>query len=271
MLASGTAGGCGGDADDQPGGRGSASGSRGRGRGARDGDGSDLLIAPLPTPYQAADVAGGGGSVEGVVEVDGDMPRDTVVRPASDEEICGASLVDTTIDADGSRLSGAVVWLDDVQAGKPIPLSRRFELTNERCRLTPRVQAAIAGGTLNVRSVDPVLHRTRFIGGPPSRPVTLAEIDQTDEGQVVPNEDVLRAPGYVEVRCETHPWSRAHLAVFDHPYFTMSRHQGVFVMDSIPPGRHRLVAWHERFGRVEQTVEVKAGEAVRVTVKMKGR
>lgn len=259
------ASGCGGSGDDGGAGR--------RGRAASGGRGADpsgLLIAPLPTPYQVAGVVAG-GSVEGVVQVEGEMPKDTTVRPAADQAICGASILDTTIDADGGKLAGVVVWLDDVQAGKAIPLARRFELTNDGCRLTPRVQAAIAGGTLNVRSVDPVLHRTRFIGGPVSRPVTLAEINQTDEGQVVPNEDILRAPGMIEVRCETHPWSRAYLAVFDHPYFSVSRHQGVFAIDSVPPGRHRLVAWHERFGRVEQTVEVKAGEVARVTVKLNGR
>jgi hypothetical protein len=265
---------CGRSDDSEPSsenGRGAASGGRRGERGRRSSE--SLLIAPLPAPYRTADLAGGGGgSVQGVVEVDGDVPRDTVVRPASEQGICGASLVDTTIELFGERkLGGVVVWLDGVAAGKPVPLARRFELTNEHCRLTPRVQAAIAGGTLNVRNVDPLLHRTRFTAGPPDSPETLAVIDQTDAGQVVPNEDVLREAALVEVRCATHPWTRAHLAVFDHPYFTVTRTQGVFVMDSVPPGRHRLIAWHERFGRVEQTVEVKAGEAVRVTVKMKGK
>ena len=78
-----------------------------------------LVIAPLPAPYRTADLAGGGGgSVQGVVEVDGDLPRDTVVRPASEQAICGASLVDTTIELfGGKKLGGVVVWLDRMAPG----------------------------------------------------------------------------------------------------------------------------------------------------------
>jgi hypothetical protein len=57
--------------------------------------------------------------------------------------------------------------------------------------------------------------------------------------------------------------------VFDHPYFDVTDRRGSFSMDSIPPGRYRLMAWHERYGAVEDSVDVKVGETTSVSVVLK--
>lgn len=221
-------------------------------------------IVDVPgAPYREVAVAGG-GSVRGVVELDGDAPRDTTVRPTSDIATCGASLVDRTVERSGRRLGGVVVWLADARTGKEIPLARRFELANDRCQITPRVQAATAGGTLNVRNADATQHRTRFLRHPTGE--TLALVSQTDPGQVVPVERVLAQPGMVEVRNDQHPWMRGWIAVFDHPYYGVTTRDGAFSFDSVPPGRYRVMAWHERVGRVVDSVTIAAGRETRVEI-----
>jgi hypothetical protein len=215
--------------------------------------------------YRAIDVVRG-GSIRGTVTLAGTVPADTIVRPTSDQRICGASLVSRTIERQGSGLGGVIVWLADIRTGKRIPLERRYELLNERCQLEPRVQGVLVGGTLNVRSGDPVLHRTRFAHAATDSLIRL--VTENDHGQVVPVEDVLRAPGLLAVTCDTHPWTRAWIAVFDHPYFAVTPPNGTFTIDSIPPGRYRLATWHERIGTRERFVEVKEGEAAEVTVRM---
>jgi hypothetical protein len=223
-------------------------------------------IVEVPgAPYREVAVASG-GSVRGVVELDGDAPRDTTVRPTNDVDACGASFVDQTVERSGSRLGGAVVWLADVRTGKELPLARRFELTSDRCQITPRVQAATAGGTLNVRNADATQHRTRFLRHPTGE--TLALVSQTDRGQVVPVEHVLAQPGMVEVRNDQHPWMRGWIAVFDHPYHGVTARDGSFSFDSVPPGRYRVMAWHERVGRVVDSVAVAAGKETRVELKL---
>ncbi|HJU89884.1 MAG TPA: hypothetical protein VJ672_10855 [Gemmatimonadaceae bacterium] len=157
----------------------------------------------------------------------------------------------------------AVVWLADVHSGKPIPIAKRFTVKTDHCDLEPRVQATIAGGTLNVLSVDPVEHRTRFVA-PGERAVTV--ITQFDVGQVVPRTDLLSSPGLLEVRCDLHPWSRAWIHVFDHPYFAEVRSDGVFSLDSVPPGDYRLMYWQERTGVRERPVTVRTGETLRIDI-----
>lgn len=207
--------------------------------------------------------------MRGTVEIDGALPPDSVVRPTSDQEVCGDSLVDVTVDHDGARLDGAVVWLADVRSGKRLPLARRYDLGIESCRMLPRTQAVLVGGTLNVSNSDRAQHRTRFLRQGASEPVAYAQY--SDEGQVVPVSTALAKPGVVEARCDLHPWARAWIAVFDQPYFTTTARDGAFALDSVPPGKYTVVAWHPRLGVTRDTVRVGAnGEAV-VELKLKAK
>lgn len=187
----------------------------------------------------------------------GEAGADTIVRPTSDANVCGAELRDVTLVASGDGLGDVVVWLEGVTRGKSLPMVRRYDLANDDCLLTPRVQIAVTGGTLNVRSHDRVTHRTRFLREDEEEPLLL--VTETEAGQVVPVEGLLRRPGRIEVRCDQHPWTRAWIAVFDHPYFAQSAPNGAFAIDSVPAGSYTLKAWHERTGLVSQIVVVDAG------------
>lgn len=207
------------------------------------------------------------GQVSGTITVGGDVPADTVVRPTSDVTTCGTELTDVTIEHNGPLLSGAVVWLDGVRSGKALPLVRRYDVINEGCLIVPRVQAAIAGGTINIRSLDPVIHRTRLVRAGEAKPVAL--VTETDEGQVVPLDHALDVPGQLEVRCDQHPWTRGYIAVFDHPYFAVTSANGAFAFDSVPPGKYTLRVWHERLGTASREVTIGGGQAVTADVELR--
>ena len=236
-------------------------------RGERDGDAAADEAAPdVPSePYRV--IAGEGGRVAGIVTFDGDLAADTVVRPTSDMEVCGESVVQPSVHRTGRGVEGVVVWIE-IRAGKALPLARRYELLHERCLLTPRVQAVVTGGTLNLRSADALTHRVRFVRQGSGR--TIETVTETEQGQVVPLERILASPARLEVRCDQHPWTHAWMVVFDHPYALVTPENGVFAMDSIPPGRYRIVAWHERLGRVEDSVTVAVGREAVVELKLRG-
>lgn len=230
----------------------------GGGGGGDDGDAiaATLGFARQPAPYTARPLEAF-GRLTGAVEIEGPPPADSVVQPTLDQTVCGTSFTLRGIERRGNRAAGVVIWLDGVRSGKPLPLERRFEITNQRCALVPELQPAIAGGTLNVRSLDAVLHRTRIArmdGGE-----VLATIRETDEGQVVPNERVLASPGLLELSCDVHAWTHGWIAVFDHPYFAMSAADGSFTIDSIPPGRYGVHGWHPRLGTIADSVTIQEG------------
>ncbi len=205
------------------------------------------------------------GRVTGFVEIDGPPPLDSVIQPTADQTVCTVAFTRRGIERLGSRAAGVVVWIDGLRSGKPLPIERRFEIANDRCMVVPELQSAIAGGTLNVQNLDAVEHRTRITrrdGGE-----VLATIRETDEGQVVPNERVLAKPGILHLGCDAHAWTHAWIAVFDHPYYTMSARDGSFSIDSVPPGRYQMRLWHPRLGGVDESVTVEPGKATIVTLR----
>jgi carboxypeptidase family protein len=207
----------------------------------------------------------GSGRITGTVEFNGSAPTDSIIHPASDADVCGPTLVDVSVDHRGPRLARAVVWISGVAAGKPMSYVRRFDITSAGCRFVPRVQTAVVGGTLDVRNADPTTHHARFLREPAD--VLLTMIAETEAGAVVPSGAILTTPGLIQVRCDDHPWARAWIAVFDHPYFAATDANGVFAIDSVPPGRYRISVWHERFGIRTDSVTVVAGQDVAVGLK----
>ena len=202
-------------------------------------------VAPLPAF----------GRIAGSVTFAGTAPADSITHVTADPDVCGATLVDITTRTRGPRLVGAVVWLTGITAGKPMPYTKRFDLMTQGCRLVPRVQTAIVGGTVNVRNADATTHKTRFVRDG----TEIITIPETEDGQIVPSEAVLTTSGLIEVSCVIHPWTHGWIAAFDQPYFTMTNDDGQFAIDSIPPGRYRITVWHERFGTLTDSITVSSG------------
>ena len=200
------------------------------------------------------------------MEIDGPPPADTVIQPPADLAlVCGPAFTRRGIERSGARAAGVVVWIDGLRSGKALPIERRFEVTNDRCLLVPELQPALAGGTLNVQNLDATDHRTRITrveGGD-----VLATIRLGEEGQVVPNEHVLAKPGVLHLTCDVHPWTHAWIAVFDHPYYGLTGRDGAFALDSVPPGRYAVRAWHPRLGAFADSVTIEAGKTVALTLR----
>jgi len=203
------------------------------------------------------------GSITGTITLAGG-PRADMVPVTLDQRVCGQT-AEGAVTATAKGLSNAVVWIADMKTGKPMPVERRIDLSSEDCELDPRVQAAVANTTVNVTNDDKLLHRLIFT--PIGTHDTLTLMPFFNNGQVVPSERLTKRSGIVEVRCAMHPWTRAYIAVFDHPYFAVTAANGAFTIDSLPPGNYKLMVWHEGSAKpVEQRVQVAAGGAARADV-----
>ncbi|MDQ4079631.1 MAG: hypothetical protein M3125_02640 [Gemmatimonadota bacterium] len=204
------------------------------------------------------------GRIEGEVRLESSA-RDTMVLVTRNADLCGERIPEGAIVAPTGGLQHVVVWLTDAREGKPLPDSRRFEVTNSRCRYVPRVQGVIVGGTLNVKSADPVVHETVFRVSGSAQP--LETVTQNGDGQVVPLDSLLARPVRLEFTCRTHPWSSGSIHVFDLPFYAASAANGRFVLDSIPPGEYTMRTWHERMGNTTREVKIEDGRIARVEVK----
>ena len=241
--------------------------------GTRDSEGSPGRVPPRPAvitppaqPYRVVPVANG-GSVAGTVDFDGVIPADTIIRPALDQNVCGTQILQSRVSRSGTRIGGALVWLTDIRSGKGLPLERRFELTNDKCALDPFIQVIYTTSTLNVATQDRALHTNRFINVGTGEIEAIAPFN--DAGEVVPLDHVFRQAGQIEVVCEQHPWSRAWVAVLDHPYAAKTAANGSFNIPDVPAGKYQVRAWHPHLGFADDSVTVAAGQAANLAFRIR--
>jgi len=216
------------------------------------------VITPANQPYKVVPVVGG-GAITGTIDLEGSPPVAAIIRPTVDQGVCGNSIVEKNLTLSGTRIGGAIVWLTDIRSGKALPLERRFELNNSNCMLDPYVQAIATGGTLNVGNDDRLVHTNRFINVGTGKIAGIAPFN--DDGEVVPL-DGFSEPAEIEVVSDKHPWTRAWIAVLDHPYYAQTAANGTFTIDAIPPGKYRVRAWHPALGFTDDSVTVLAGQQV---------
>jgi len=212
-----------------------------------------VVLARSAVPYTVSTVANP-GKITGSVAFDGVPPGDTTVIVAADQNGCAKPLVVQLLSRTGGKVANAVVWLTDVRAGRALPDDRRFELTNNDCTWSPQVQTVIAGGALNVVNYDPLAERASATDIATGDTVAIAPF--TDDGQVIPYDKLLRTPGIFEFSVESRPMSRAWVVVLDQPYFAVTDSHGTFTIDGVPPGTHRIRAWHPMLGVADGTVTV---------------
>ena len=55
-----------------------------------------------------------------------------------------------------------------------------------------------------------------------------------------------------------------YVIVLQNPYFALTDKKGNFEIGDIPPGKYRMIVWHERFKEASQEVTIEAGKSVSV-------
>lgn len=227
-----------------------------------------VVIAASTVAYKSSAVSAA-GSVSGTATLSSPLAPAEPTPVGRDSAVCGKAIPDSSMQQKGNGLGNVVVWLDGVRTGKPLPTDKRLEVESDHCMLTPRVQAAVIGSAVNVIGHDDFRQHLRFLAAGDS--AARASVLLGKDEQVIPTELPARTPGLVTIRDADHAWPRAYVAVFDHPYFAVTKPDGSFVIDGVPPGKYTLVAWHERTGRTEQPVTVTVNGTAKVELAMTGK
>lgn len=122
------------------------------------------------------------------------------------------------------------------------------------CTYHPRVQGARVGQFLEVKNSDSTLHnihsmttkKNEFNTGQP----TAGMVFRTQ----LKNEEVM-----LHVKCDVHPWMTGYIGIVRHPYYAVSDATGTFKITGVPAGKQTVTVWHEQYGPLTQSVDVKAG------------
>lgn len=215
------------------------------------------------TPVDAATA----GTISGNVVLDGTAPKMKTINMAA-EPSCSkqhstpATSQEALVGKDGA-LENVVVYLQgDFSKYKFDTPATPATITQKGCMYDPHVVVLQTGQTFQVVNADSVTHNIHPLPKDnrewnESQPPGAAPIDQTFAHQEIA----------IPVKCNIHPWMKAYIAVFGHPYFAVTGPDGSFELKNVPPGSYTLVAWHELYGTSQQPVVVgpKESKTMKIT------
>ena len=198
-------------------------------------------------------------SVSGTVVFRGTPPAPRQVDMGGDRYCEGAHATPLTFSpvtvGDGGGLHNVLVYVKGTVPGNLAIPDEEVLLNQEGCEYQPRVVALMTEQTLLIRNSDATLHNVHVF----AERNRSFNIGQPIEG-IQSRKQFDEAEAIIDVKCDVHGWMRGYIAVFDHPYFAVTRGDGAFSLGALPPGEYVVVAWHEELGTIERTVAV-SGDA----------
>ena len=200
-------------------------------------------------------------SITGTVTFDGKAPA---LRPLSmdADPVCAKkhptpAASETLVLGSGNTMGTIMVWVSKgLPAGKTFPVpSAPVVLDQNGCQYKPHVMGIMVGQSYKILNSDGVLHNIHTLpkinksfnkGMPPTLKETTTTFEKPEE--------------VFNIKCDVHPWMQAYIAVFNHPFFSVTGPDGKFTISGLDPGTYTITAWQERLGTQTATVTVGANE-----------
>jgi plastocyanin len=153
-----------------------------------------------------------------------------------------------------SEFANVVLYLDSVPTtDDSMGRSRRLEIQQQGEAFEPHVLAVLRGTTVAFPNNDPVFHNVFSLSS--ARTFDLGRYPKGTSKEVR-----FDRAGTVQVFCHIHSDMSAVVLVLANPFFTVPAPPGRYMIDDVPPGEYRLVAWHERIKPIVTRVRVRGGE-----------
>ena len=151
----------------------------------------------------------------------------------------------------GEKVSGAdsVVWIP----GAPPTARAASAVASRNKRFAPHVLAVSRGTTVSFPNFDRVYHNVFSLS--PGNAFDLGLYRNGESKNVR-----FGQAGLVRVYCNIHPDMAAYVRVLDGAAFTVTRPDGTYRIEGIPPGRHLVRVWHEQGGETQTVAEFGPGQ-----------
>ncbi len=152
-----------------------------------------------------------------------------------------------------------VVYLKKVPGKYKAP-KKHVALDQKYLQFTHRILPVLKGTKVDFTNQDPVYHNV----------FSNSQINKFDLGRKKNGETTSVKMGHsevpVKVYCEIHSAMKSNILVLDNPFFTTAGPDQDFVIKGIPPGTYTLVAWHDFWMPVEETVTIKKGKTTQMNI-----
>jgi plastocyanin len=207
-----------------------------------------------------------GGAIKGKVVLAVAAPEPKKLSVTIDQYVCGTEKnAEDLMVSPQKEIRNAVVWLENPPANAAWPApTGAVQMDQKECMFIPRVVVVPAGGTVAFLNSDRLLHNLR------ATPKQNDSFNRTQpKGRAIPIS--FAKPEFIPIKCDLHSWMVAWVVVAAHPFYAVTRADGQFAFDNLPPGHYQLQVWQERLGTLSTSVTVGEQGATGITVEMKAR
>ena len=211
------------------------------------------------------------GTISGTVRFTGKRPRPAAIDmsedPACVEAHRGKPVDESTLVSSKGALANVFVYVKKGLEGKNFGVpSTPITIDQNGCWFQPRVLGVQTNQILKVTNSDPVTHNIHPMGQ-----INREWNHSQGAGDEPLARKFIKPEIMIPVNCNIHHWMRAYIGVVDHPFFAVSKTDGSFTIEGLPPGTYTLEFWHETLGTQEQEITVPPHDRAVVNVTFKGK
>jgi plastocyanin len=223
-----------------------------------------LLRAPAAFPYEGGLVTDG-GTITGVLKLDGVARPPSRVQIGKDKDVCGAHPIfdESLVVGSGGGIRNAVVTIADIAKGEPLKPESAVTFDQKGCEYRPHVIAFPAGSTVKVLNSDGILHSVH------TESTINPVVDMAQPGFKKTISVTIAQPEAIHVTCDAHNWMEGWWYVVGNPYYAVTDASGRFAIANVPPGTYTIQVWQEKLGTMTHKVTVVAGKSISADFSMK--
>lgn len=226
------------------------------------GSGNSLRLAVLLVVVSVCPgVAVAASSISGTITFDGKAPSLRPLAmdadPACAKKHTGPVANEMLALGSGGTMGNIMVWVSKgLPAGKTWPAPKTaVTLDQKGCQYVPHVMGIMVGQPYRILNSDGILHNIHTLPkvNPSFNKGMPATLKETTTSFAKPE-------AVFHIKCDVHPWMSAYVAVFTHPFFSVTKTDGKFDISGLDPGTYEITAWHEKLGTRTASITVGAND-----------
>jgi plastocyanin len=204
-----------------------------------------------------AGMAGQYGTIKGRLVYSGDdVPASRVLvekgKSEKDPTVCGVTATiyskALVVDPRTKGVRDAFAYLVRPKGSNPDALktllskAEKVVIDQKNCEFVPYATAVHQEQTIEFKSSDAANHNVNL------HSFTNAPFNLVMAQQATLDKRFVAERRPISLTCDIHPWMKAWIMVFDHPFFAVTGEDGSFEIHGVPAGVQKLVVWQESVG-----------------------